>query len=76
MTVTFVYISFSCREFLSSGDDHRPGPDPGQPRWRCSLDVIPAAGLVLVLGVYRFISEGGALINLIGNRVATLFIAK
>jgi aerobic C4-dicarboxylate transport protein len=24
-----------------------------------SLAVIPAAGLVLVLGVYRFISEGG-----------------
>jgi aerobic C4-dicarboxylate transport protein len=41
-----------------------------------SLDVIPAAGLVLVLGVYRFISEGGALINVIGNGVATLFIAK
>jgi len=38
--------------------------------------VIPAAGLVLVLGVYRFISEGGALINVIGNGVATLFIAK
>jgi aerobic C4-dicarboxylate transport protein len=33
-------------------------------------------GLVLVLGVYRFISEGGALINVIGNGVATLFIAK
>jgi aerobic C4-dicarboxylate transport protein len=32
--------------------------------------------LVLVLGVYRFISEGGALINVIGNGVATLFIAK
>ncbi|MNY75890.1 C4-dicarboxylate transport protein [compost metagenome] len=41
-----------------------------------TLDVIPAAGLVLVLGVYRFISEGGALINVIGNGVATLFIAK
>ncbi|KRP66891.1 C4-dicarboxylate transporter DctA [Pseudomonas orientalis] len=41
-----------------------------------SIDVIPAAGLVLVLGVYRFISEGGALINVIGNGVATLFIAR
>ncbi|MNW21864.1 Aerobic C4-dicarboxylate transport protein [compost metagenome] len=40
------------------------------------MDVIPAAGLVLVLGVYRVISEGGALINVIGNGVATLFIAK
>ncbi len=41
-----------------------------------SMDIIPAAGLVLVLGVYRFISEGGALINVIGNGVATLFIAR
>ena len=41
-----------------------------------SIDVIPVAGLVLVLGVYRFISEGGALINVIGNGVATLFIAR
>ncbi|PAM81006.1 MULTISPECIES: dicarboxylate/amino acid:cation symporter [unclassified Pseudomonas] len=41
-----------------------------------SIDVIPAAGLVLVLGVYRFISEGGALINVIGNGVATLFVAR
>jgi aerobic C4-dicarboxylate transport protein len=29
-----------------------------------------------VLGIYRFISEGGALINVIGNGVATLFVAK
>ncbi|MGY2171554.1 dicarboxylate/amino acid:cation symporter [Pseudomonas gingeri] len=41
-----------------------------------SLGVIPAAGLVLVLGIYRFISEGGALINVIGNGIATLFIAR
>ncbi|GAB1617510.1 C4-dicarboxylate transporter DctA [Pseudomonas sp. NGC7] len=41
-----------------------------------SIDVIPAAGLVLVLGVYRFISEGGALINVIGNGVAALFVAR
>lgn len=41
-----------------------------------SVDVIPAAGLVLVLGVYRFISEGGALVNVIGNGVATLFVAR
>lgn len=41
-----------------------------------SLDVIPAAGLVLVLGIYRFISEGGALINVIGNGVATIFVAR
>jgi aerobic C4-dicarboxylate transport protein len=41
-----------------------------------SIDVIPAAGLVLVLGVYRFISEGGALINVIGNGVAAIFVAR
>ena len=31
---------------------------------------------MLVLGVCLFISEGGALINVIGNGVATLFIAR
>ena len=36
----------------------------------------PVAGLVLVLGVYRFISEGGALVNVIGNGVATIVISK
>lgn len=29
-----------------------------------------------MLGGYRFISEGGVLINVIGNGVATRFIAK
>jgi aerobic C4-dicarboxylate transport protein len=29
-----------------------------------------------VLGVYRFISEGGALVNVIGNGIATLVVAK
>jgi aerobic C4-dicarboxylate transport protein len=37
---------------------------------------IPVAGLVLVLGVYRFISEGGAIINVIGNGIATIVVAK
>ena len=41
-----------------------------------STDSVPAAGLVLVLGVYRFISEGGALINVIGNGIATLVISR
>ena len=41
-----------------------------------SMNSVPAAGLVLVLGVYRFISEGGALINVIGNGIATLVISK
>ncbi len=41
-----------------------------------TMNSVPAAGLVLVLGVYRFISEGGALINVIGNGVATLVISR
>lgn len=48
----------------------------GKGRTLGSIYVIPAAGLVLVLGVYRFISEGGALINVIGNGAAILFIAR
>jgi len=36
----------------------------------------PVAGLVLVLGVYRFISEGGAPFNVIGNGVATIVVSK
>ncbi|BBB62408.1 C4-dicarboxylate transport protein 2 [Undibacterium sp. KW1] len=36
----------------------------------------PVAGLVLVLGVYRFISEGGALVNVIGNGIATIVVSK
>ncbi|BBU31316.1 hypothetical protein BTHE68_50500 [Burkholderia sp. THE68] len=41
-----------------------------------SVPGIPVAGLVLVLGIYRFISEGGALINVIGNGIATIVVAK
>ena len=41
-----------------------------------SMPNFPVAGLVLVLGVYRFISEGGALVNVIGNGIATLVVAK
>jgi aerobic C4-dicarboxylate transport protein len=41
-----------------------------------SVPGIPVAGLVLVLDVYRFISEGGALINVIGNGIATIVVAK
>jgi aerobic C4-dicarboxylate transport protein len=41
-----------------------------------SMPGFPVAGLVLVLGVYRFISEGGALVNVIGNGVATIVISK
>jgi aerobic C4-dicarboxylate transport protein len=38
--------------------------------------VIPAAGLAITLGVDRFLNEGRAVVNLIGNAVATLAIAR
>lgn len=38
--------------------------------------VVPAAGLAITLGVDRFLNEGRAVINLIGNAVATLAIAR
>lgn len=41
-----------------------------------SVPGFPVAGLVLILGVYRFISEGGALVNVIGNGIATIIISK
>ena len=37
---------------------------------------IPVAGLALILGVDRFMSEARALTNLIGNGVATLVVAR
>jgi len=37
---------------------------------------IPVAGLALLLGVDRFMSEARAITNLIGNGVATLVVAK
>ena len=41
-----------------------------------ALKVIPLEGLALLIGVDRFMSEGRALINFIGNTVATVVIAK
>nr|WP_244424770.1 cation:dicarboxylase symporter family transporter [Methylobacterium nodulans] len=41
-----------------------------------SLHSIPVASLAIILGVYRFISEGGALVNAIGNGVAAIVIAR
>lgn len=37
---------------------------------------IPVAGLALILGIDRFMSEARALTNIIGNAVATLVISK
>ena len=41
-----------------------------------SLDIIPVASVAIILGVDRFMSEGRAVTNLIGNGVATIFMAK
>ncbi len=40
------------------------------------VPAIPAAGMALVLGVDRFMSEVRALVNAIGNVVATIVLAK
>nr|WP_154324508.1 C4-dicarboxylate transporter DctA [Pantoea sp. 201603H] len=41
-----------------------------------SIGTVPVAGLVLLLGVDRFMNEARAVVNLIGNTVATIAIAK
>ena len=41
-----------------------------------SLNVIPIEGLALLIGVDRFMSEGRAIVNLIGNGIATLVVSK
>jgi aerobic C4-dicarboxylate transport protein len=41
-----------------------------------ALKVIPLEGLALLIGVDRFMSEGRAIINFIGNTVATVVIAR
>ena len=40
------------------------------------IKVVPVEGLVLLLGVDRFMSEARSITNLIGNTVATVVIAK
>jgi aerobic C4-dicarboxylate transport protein len=37
---------------------------------------VPVAGLALILGVDRFMSEARALTNLVGNGVATVVVAR
>jgi aerobic C4-dicarboxylate transport protein len=37
---------------------------------------IPVAGMALILGIDRFMSEARALVNMIGNGVATLVMAR
>jgi aerobic C4-dicarboxylate transport protein len=41
-----------------------------------SVGTLPVAGLGLILGIDRFMSEARALTNVIGNGVATLVVAK
>lgn len=41
-----------------------------------STSAVPVAGLALLLGVDRFMSEARAITNLIGNAVATVVVAK
>ena len=41
-----------------------------------SVPTIPVAGLALILGIDRFMSEARALTNLIGNGVATIVVSK
>ena len=41
-----------------------------------TMQAIPVAGLVLLLGVDRFLNEARAITNLIGNGLATIAVAK
>ncbi len=41
-----------------------------------AMNVIPLEGLALLLGVDRFMSEARAIVNLIGNGIATVVVAK
>lgn len=41
-----------------------------------SVGTLPVAGLALILGIDRFMSEARALTNVIGNGVATLVVAR
>ena len=43
---------------------------------RSATGIVPVAGMALILGVDRFMSEARAITNFIGNTVATLVIAK
>jgi DAACS family dicarboxylate/amino acid:cation (Na+ or H+) symporter/aerobic C4-dicarboxylate transport protein len=41
-----------------------------------SMNKIPVAALVLLLGIDRFLNEARAVANLIGNGIATIAVAK
>ncbi|PJG84511.1 C4-dicarboxylate transporter DctA [Conservatibacter flavescens] len=39
------------------------------------LPIVPVAGMVLILGIHRFVGTGLAIVNLIGNGIATIAIS-
>ncbi|MDE4940325.1 cation:dicarboxylase symporter family transporter, partial [Francisella tularensis subsp. holarctica] len=41
-----------------------------------ALGVVPVAGIVIILGIERFMSEGRAITNMIGNTIGTIIISK
>jgi aerobic C4-dicarboxylate transport protein len=41
-----------------------------------TMHQIPVAGLVLLLGVERFVNAARAMVNIIGNSVAAIVVAK
>ena len=41
-----------------------------------AVGTIPVAGVVIILGVDRFMSSGRSLTNMIGNAIAALIISK
>lgn len=41
-----------------------------------AMDTVPVAGIALILGIDRFMSEARAITNLIGNGVATVAVAR
>jgi len=41
-----------------------------------AIPAIPVAGVALILGIDRFMSEARAITNFIGNGVATLVVAR
>src|SRR4030095_16379777 len=43
---------------------------------RAAVGQVPVAGLALILGIDRFMSEARALTNLVGNGVATVVVGK
>ncbi|MCK3658104.1 hypothetical protein A4G18_05095 [Pasteurellaceae bacterium Pebbles2] len=40
------------------------------------LPVVPVAGMVLILGIHRFVGTGLAIVNLIGNGIATIAVSS